>query len=119
MTLIGIIGTLIGITGPSMPTRLFWSARHAGNNMQRAMCAESQRATSSVQHTACLLYNVTVPLVRLVPILILLSRRACCAAVCAHKDHGTSARRVFVVYDDIILNKWLLDSIRNSDKEKK
>jgi hypothetical protein len=31
----------------------------------------------------------------------------------------TSARRVFVVYDDIILNKWLLDSIRNSDKEKK
>ena len=83
------------------------------------MCAESQRATSSVQHTACLLYNVTVPLVRLVPILILLSRRACCAAVCAHKDHGTSARRVFVVYDDIILNKWLLDSIRNSDKEKK
>ncbi len=39
-------------------------------------------------------------------------------AKCAWMSAG-SARSAFVIYDDVILNKWLVDSIRNSDKEKK
>ena len=82
-------------------------------------CAQSRSVQQAAYNTPRACCTTCRPRVRLVPILIPLSPRACCTAVCTHKDHGTSARLVFVVYDDIILNKWLLDSIRNSDKEKK